>query len=79
MEEVINIDNLAVNGVVIIGAINFLNIAFPKITSLQKVLAVLVVGGILPYLPDLVPFWSGIELALGASGIYKVGQKVGGK
>ena len=72
-------DNLVVNGAVIIGTVNFLNIAFPQMTSLHKVIAVLVVGGVLPYLPDLVPFWSGIEMALGASGIYKVGQKVGGK
>ena len=72
-------ENLAVNGVVIIGAVNFLNIAFPKMTSLHKVLAALVVGGVLPYLPDVVPFWQGFELALGASGVYKVGQKVGGK
>ena len=75
----IKLDSLVVNGAVIIGAVNFLNIAFPTMTSLHKVIAALVVGGVLPYLPNIVPFWQGIELALGASGLYKVGQKVGGK
>ena len=71
-------ENLVVNGAVIVGAINLLSIAYPKATSLQKIAAAIVVGGVLPYVPDFGPAWQGIQLALGASGIYKIGQKLGG-
>lgn len=78
MENLV-VNDLVVNGAVIIGAVNLLTIAFPKTTSLQKIVAALVVGGVLPYLPDLGLAFQGVQLALGASGIYKIGQKLGGK
>ena len=72
-------DNVVVNGAVIIGVVNLLTIAYPKATSLQKIIAAIVVGGILPYIPDFGLATKGIEVALAASGVYKVGQKLGGK
>lgn len=69
---------VVVNGAAIIGAVNVLNIAFPNMTSLQRVVAALVIGGVFPYLPDLGPVVKGVELALATSGVYKLTQKVGG-
>lgn len=66
------------NGMVIIGAVNLLSIAYPNATSLQKIVAAIVIGGILPYLPDLGPAWQGIQLALASSGVFKIAQKIGG-
>lgn len=68
-----------INGAAIVGAVNFLGIAFPNITSLQRVGAVLVIGALLPYLPDLGPAVKGVELALATGGFYKVATKIGGQ
>ena len=71
--------NVMVNGAAIVGAVSFLNIAFPNMTSLHKVAAVLVVGGLFPYLPDLGAAVEGVKLALATGGFYKVATKIGGQ
>ena len=71
--------DVVINGAAIVGAVNFLGIAFPQITSLQRVVAVLVLGALLPYLPDVGPAVKGIELALATGGFYKVATKIGGQ
>ena len=70
--------DVVINGAAIVGAVSFLSIVFPNLTSVHRVGAVLAIGAVLPYLPDLGPAVKGVELALATGGFYKVATKVGG-
>lgn len=80
-----DLTSITLAGLIAIGAVNFLTMFKPDIDSRAKFILSLAVAFGVGFIPTefgnmlLTHIKDAVEIAFTASGIYKIGQKVGGK